>query len=106
MKMNKVIKEIKENEYIYQLGYNLWDNKVYPRLETYKIGKLVFGFSLSPNKSFSIGIYHASSYIYGNVDTIKEIFEEIKNYYDIPKEIEKEYESIFLLYKMNDFKKI
>jgi hypothetical protein len=40
------------------------------------------------------------------VNTIEEIFIGLREEINIPKEIEVEYEKIFLIYKLNDFKEL
>jgi hypothetical protein len=39
------------------------------------------------------------------VKDIKEMIEKLKEYHEIPEEIEKEYENLFILYKLNNFNK-
>jgi hypothetical protein len=34
--MGKIINKIKNNKYTYELGYDLYDNKIYPSIEIYK----------------------------------------------------------------------
>jgi hypothetical protein len=115
MAMNKVIKEfkfeIKENEYTYEIGYNIYAKKVYPKIEIYKNEEFLSGgfwINNLPTGSANFVVYTA---FFNNdndidVDTIKKMFIELRQYSDVPEEVEQEYEKIFLLYKLNDFKKL
>jgi hypothetical protein len=106
--MRKVIKEIKEEECIYQLGYNLYHKKVYPYIEIYKDEELLSGgiWCFGTAGLFFFNATYSSSNAYGNVVTMEEMFTELRKYHDIPEEIEKEYEKIFIMYKLNDFNEI
>jgi hypothetical protein len=104
--MRKVIKEVKENEYTYKLGYELYSNKVYPKMEIYNNEGLLSGgnwYSGSIEGLFYFDT-NSSSYTYGDIGTIKEMFTKLRQYNEIPEYIEKEYEKIFLQYKNNNFK--
>ena len=108
-KVIEVIKVIKKDEFTYKLGYNLYDNKVYPRIEIYKDGELLSGgyWSLGAIAGlFSFFATDSSSFTNGHVDSMKEMFNKLRQYNEIPKYIENEYEKIFLLYKLNDFKEV
>jgi hypothetical protein len=105
----QIIKELEKDEYTYQLGYTLYDNKVYPRIEIWKdkellsIGIWNYGSVETP---FYFNAEYSSSNDYGYVDTIKEMFTKLRQYNEISDNIEKEYEDMFLLYKLNNFNEI
>jgi hypothetical protein len=106
--MYKIIKEFKNEELIYKLGYFLLVDKVYSRIEIYKNGD-----SLSVGRwgsgAFANQFYFysaASSKAYSVIDTIKEMFIELRKYSEIPEYIEEEYGDMFLLYKLNDFNEL
>jgi hypothetical protein len=112
--MDKVIKEFKINnsnneDLTYQLGYNLYNNRVYPIIGIYKNEELLsagiwtYGTYVG-NFNFNADV--SSSDAYGTVGSIKEMFTELRKYNNIPEEAEKEYENIFIIYKLNDFKEI
>jgi hypothetical protein len=110
--MDRFIKEFEINEYTYKLGYNLYSNKVYPRIEIYKNNKLLSGGYLNNAGAFADWLYFYTSISFpdsdndGYVNTIKEMFTKLKQYNEIPQMIEEEFENIFLLYKLNNFKKL
>ena len=67
-KVIEVIKVIKKDEFTYKLGYNLYDNKVYPRIEIYKDGVLLSGgyWGFGANAGlFDFGATYSSSDAYG-----------------------------------------
>jgi hypothetical protein len=109
IEMDKVIKKIiikKFNiDYIYEIGYNIYMSKIYVMIEIYKDdiyighggmkldGQFVFFDYMVRNKltiAFSIG----------------ELFNNIREVIEVSEEVEKEYEKIYLIYKLNDFNKI
>jgi hypothetical protein len=105
--MNKTIKEFNNENYTYKLGYNLWSNKVYPRLEVYKNNKMLSEGGLSGG--FFEGLFgfcasYSSSFYTGTADTMKELFIELRKHSEVSQNIEEEYESLFFLYKLNNFK--
>jgi hypothetical protein len=105
--MDKVIKEFNHENLIYELGYNLLDNKICPRIEIYKNGNLLSGggwYYSAIVESFNFGTFSSSDAVSG-IGTIKELFAELRKYNEISQNIEQEFENIFLLYKMNNFKK-
>jgi hypothetical protein len=101
--MDKVIKEIRINNSAYLLGYDLYWEEIYPRIEGYKEKKLILvGYRADglENNSFGFQVYGQNCGIVGN---IKELFNKLREHNEIPEEIEKEFESLFILYKLNDF---
>jgi hypothetical protein len=58
-------------------------------------GLFIFGTDISSSIFTNTG---------GTVSTMKEMFVELRGYSEVPKYIEKEYESLFIMYKLNDFK--
>jgi hypothetical protein len=113
--MDKVIKEFKINnsdneDLAYNLGYYLWDNKVYPQIEIYKNGKILSGGYWS-TRAYE-GLFHFfAAYSSSRSDgafgcRINEMFIWLRKHSDIPEYIEKEYEEIFIIYKLNDFNEI
>jgi hypothetical protein len=109
MNMDKVIKEIKINEYTYRLGYDLRDNEIYLCIEIYKNKRMLAAgqwIYRTTEDFFAFDADYSSSNSYGTVNTIKEMFNKLREYNDVPGEIEREYESLFIMYKLNDFKEL
>jgi hypothetical protein len=73
--MDKVIKEFKINnsdneDLAYNLGYYLWDNKVYPQIEIYKDNNLLSGgywFDGASAGLFNFYATYSSSDSYGRI---------------------------------------
>jgi hypothetical protein len=106
--MDKVIKEFNNKNLIYQLGYNPWRNKAFLRIEIYKDEELFSGGGRSDGTYGGLFYFftdYSSSDFSGYANTIKEMFTQLRQYHEIPEYIEKEYEDLFLLYKLNDFNK-
>jgi hypothetical protein len=107
--MRKVIKEIERNTYTYKLGYDLKYNKVYPYIEIYKNEELLSGGLLSSKPNVPLFYFDGNVYLPysdGYVNTMKAMFNKLREYNEIPQSIEDEYEKIYLLYKLNDFKEL
>jgi hypothetical protein len=105
--MDKIIKEFKENEYTYQLGYYFLKDGVYPRIEIFKDRELLSGGNWS--NGINAGLFCFVNYFFsfaGYVNTIKEMFNGLREYSKIPEEVEKEFENIFIMCKLNNFKEI
>jgi hypothetical protein len=105
--MDKVIKEFNNESLDYKLGYNLYEDKVYPRIEIYKDNKLLSSGHLSigiDTTEFYFNANYSSSFTNGYVKTIKEMFIKLREAVDVPEKIEREYESLFIMYKLNNYK--
>jgi hypothetical protein len=101
--------EYKNSNLTYKLGYNVWDNKVYPRMEIFKNNNLCSGGFLSSKSNVPLFYFDGNIYFpysEGYADTIEEMFIKLRKYNEIPRSIEDEYEKIYLLYKLNDFKEL
>jgi hypothetical protein len=109
--MDKVINKLKKDEITYKLGYNLYDNKVYPRIEIYKNNRLFSGGCWYYGSYYGsyVGFFYFDGLFSDNdgyTDTIKEMFTKLRQYNEIPQMIEEKFENIFIMYKLNDFKEI
>jgi hypothetical protein len=107
--MKKVIKEFKNGNLTYQLGYNPWRNKIFLRIEIYKDDELLSGGRWGNNARgglFYFGFNYSTSETPCYLGSLTDMFIKLREYSEIPEEVEKEYERLFLLYKLNDFKKI
>jgi hypothetical protein len=107
--MEKVIEKLNINGFKYQIGYDLFDNKVHLFIKIYKDKVLLVG-GCWYNEMFGslLGFSNAyfASYKIKDVSTIKEMFIELRQYSDVPEEVERKYESLFLMYKLNDFNEL
>jgi hypothetical protein len=112
--MDKVIKEFKNNnsnneDLTYQLGYDLYENKVYPRIEIYKNEVLLSGGYWCFGASVGLSNFIASdssSYSNSYISTIKGLFNKLRKYNELSQNIEQEYESLFIMYKLNNFNEL
>jgi hypothetical protein len=101
------MKVIKESTVSYKVGYDLIDNKTFPKIEIYRDGILVGWGTLGGGNyegSFVFVGYGTSDVISGTTKTKDEMFAELRKVFLIPKEIEGEYEKILSLCFLNGYK--
>jgi hypothetical protein len=106
--MKIIIKEIKIKKYTYQLGYNLWWNKIFPKVEIYK-GNRQQAWTIRNGRGrdlFSYYVFNGTKSFPSDSNTVKELFERLRLDIDIPETIEKKFEEMILLYKLNDFNEL
>jgi hypothetical protein len=107
--MNKVIKKFNNGCLTYKIGYDLLDNKIYPSLEIYKNNKLLSGcdyYDVNYANSSEFFTVYSDLNTDRDVGTMEDMFIVLRKYNEIPDEVEREYENIFIMYKLNNFKKI